>query len=289
MPTAQPEGGGSTVRRMLLGSQLRRLREAKGITRERAGYTIRASESKISRMELGRVSFKERDVADLLTTYGITEEAEREKLETMAQQANEPGWWQRYSDILPHWFNTYMGLEEDAARIRTYELQFIPGLLQTEDYARAVTALGHTEASAEEIDRRVSLRMARQHILTRADAPRLWAVVDEAALRRPIGGPEVMRAQLEYLLEMTKLGNITLQVMPFLFGGHAAEGGAFSILRFTEPDIPDIVYVEQLTGALYLEEPKDVDPYTEVMERLCVDSENPDSSATMISRILTET
>src|SRR5215472_4383879 len=223
MTTVQP-GGGSMVRRILLGSQLRRLREAKGISREDAGYTIRASGSKISRMELGRVSFKERDVVDLLALYGVNE-AEADALIALAREASSPGWWHKYSDVLPDWFQVYVGLEEAALLIRLYEVQFVPGLLQTADYARAVIKLGLPSASAEEVERRVGLRMARQEALTKAGGPRLWAVVDEAALRRPIGGGEVMRAQFARLIEAAREPNITLQVVPFRSGGHAAEAG----------------------------------------------------------------
>ena len=182
---------------MLLGGQLRKLREAAGITPERAGYEIRASRSKISRVEHGRVGFKERDVVDLLTLYGVTDEKGHRRMLALAQQANSPGWWARYDDVLPDWFETYVGLEQATSLIRTYELQFVPGLFQTGEYARAVTVLGHRAAPAEEIERRVSLRLNRQQILTRADsAPKVWAVIDESALRRPLGGREVMRAQL---------------------------------------------------------------------------------------------
>src|SRR6266700_1724306 len=179
----QPEGG-PTVLRILLGSQLRRLRESKGITRAEAGYTIRASGSKISRLELGRVSFKERDVADLLTLYGVTDDGERQALLNLADKANSPGWWHRYNDLLPSWFQVYVGLEDAATLIRTYEVQFIPGLLQTEDYARTVMSVGQAGAAAEEVERRVRLRTDRQRLLTRPGGPRLWAVIDEAALRR---------------------------------------------------------------------------------------------------------
>lgn len=199
MPATQP-GSGSTVRRILLGSQLRRLREAKGISREEAGYEIRASESKISRMELGRVSFKERDVADLLTMYGVGDETERAALLGLAAEANAQGWWHNYNDILPSWFQVYVGLEEAASVIRTYEVQFVPGLLQTPEYARAVVIAGQPSASAAEVDRRVGLRMQRQSILYRDKPPRLWVVLDEAALRRPIGGREVMRDQVRHLI-----------------------------------------------------------------------------------------
>ncbi|GAA4499897.1 helix-turn-helix transcriptional regulator [Actinoallomurus oryzae] len=286
--TAQPAGG-PTVLRRLLGAQLRRLRERQGITREEAGYAIRASGSKMSRLELGRVGFKERDVADLLTLYGVTDETDRESLLALAQDANSPGWWHRYGDVLPGWFETYVGLEEAAALVRTYEVQFIPGLLQTEEYARAVISLGNSTAPPEEIEQRVSLRITRQKLLTRGDSPRLWAVVDEAALRRPIGGRDVMRGQIERLIEATKLPGVILQVLPFRVGGHTAEAGAFSILRFPESDLPDVVYVEQLTSALYLDRRDDVDSYMEAMERLCVVSAPPDETAEILSRILQET
>lgn len=287
MTTAQP-GTGPTVRRILLGSQLRRLREDKGITREDAGYHIRASESKISRLELGRVSFKERDVADLLTLYGVSDEGERAPLLALVREANAPGWWQSFSDVLPNWFQPYLGLEEAASLIRTYELQFIPGLLQTEDYARAVITEGNKGVHSDIIERRVSVRMNRQKLLARPNSPRLWVVVDEAALRRPIGGPKVMRAQLEHLATMTNQPNLVLQVMPFRFGSHAAEGGAFSILRFPEADLPDVVYVEQLTGASYLDKREDVDHYMEAMNRLCVDSAPPEATGEILNAIISE-
>ena len=286
--TAQPAGG-PTVLRRLLGAQLRRLRERQGITREEAGYAIRASGSKMSRLELGRVGFKERDVADLLTLYGVTDDTDRDTLLALAQDANSPGWWHRYGDVLPGWFETYVGLEEAAALVRTYEVQFIPGLLQTEEYARAVISLGNSASPPDEIEQRVSLRITRQKLLTRGDAPRLWAVVDEAALRRPIGGRDVMRGQIQRLIEATKLPGVILQVLPFRVGGHTAEAGAFTILRFPESDLPDVVYVEQLTSALYLDRRDDVDSYMEAMERLCVISAPPDNTAEILSRILQET
>ncbi|MCU7825689.1 helix-turn-helix domain-containing protein [Kitasatospora sp. DSM 101779] len=274
------------VRRILLGSQLRRLREGRGITREDAGYTIRASESKISRMELGRVSFKERDVADLLSLYGVDDSAEREALLGLVREANKSGWWHSFNDVLPGWFQTYVGLEEAAALIRTYEVQFIPGLLQAEEYARAVFGQSRPAISAEELERRVSLRMRRQTLLTGDRSPHLWAVIDEAALRRPVGGPAVMRAQVQHLIDMADRPNVTIQVMPFRFGAHAGESGAFSILRFPEQDLADVVYLEQLTSALYLDKRDDVDAYIQVMERLCVDSLTPDQTVDLLTSIL---
>jgi transcriptional regulator with XRE-family HTH domain len=283
--TTVQSGGGPTVRRILLGSQLRRLREEKHISREDAGYHIRASESKISRLELGRVSFKERDVEDLLTLYGVMDEAERAPLLALVREANQQGWWQTYTDVLPNWFQPYIGLEEAASLIRTYELQFVPGLLQTEDYARAIIAQGNRGVAMDVIDGRVHVRMNRQKVLSRPNAPRLWIVIDEAALRRPIGGPKTMRSQIDHLIESVGKPGLTLQVMPFDFGGHAADGGAFSILRFPENDMPDVVYLEQLTGAAYLDKREEVDRYMEAMDRLCVDSTTPGHTIEILRRI----
>ncbi|PZG07769.1 transcriptional regulator [Micromonospora craterilacus] len=279
---------GPTVLRMLLGAQLRRLRESRGVTRENAGWEIRSSESKISRMELGRVGFKERDVADLLTLYGVTADQERAALLKLARDANNPGWWHRYGDVLPPWFQSYLGLEAAAALIRSYEVQFVPGLLQTREYARAVVLLGHGRAGPGEVDRRVDLRMRRQEVLRRPNPPRLWAVVDEAALRRPIGGPQVMRGQLEALLEATRTPNVRVQVIPFAAGGHAAAGGAFTILRFGDQDLPDIVYIEQLTSAIYLDKREDLDYYAVAMERLCVEAEPPERTPEILKRMIAE-
>ena len=279
-------GGGPTVLRMLLGAHLRRLREAQGVSREDAGWEIRCSESKISRMELGRVRFKERDVADLLTKYGVTDPQVRAALLDLARKANSPGWWHQYSDVLPNWFQSYLGLESAASLIRTYEVQFVPGLLQSRDYARAVVLLGHRKARPAEVDRRVELRMARQALLNKADAPQFWAVIDEAVLRRPIGSPAVLRGQIEALIELTKLPNVRIQIVPFEVGGHAAAGGAFSILRFPAEDMSDVVYVEQLTSALYLEKPEDIDLYAETMERLSIEADPPGQTVDTLTRIL---
>jgi hypothetical protein len=275
-----------SVLRKVLGGQLRRLRERRNISREKAGWEIRSSESKISRMELGRVSFKERDVADLLTLYGVTDEHEREVLILLARQASAPNWWNRYGDVLPNWLQSYLGLEAAATQIRSYEVQFVPGLLQTADYARAVILLEHNRAPTDEIDRRVALRMERQRILDRLTAPTLWMVIDEAALRRPMGGTAIMRGQIEALIAAIERPNIQIQVLPFRVGGHAAAGGAYTILRFPDGELPDVVYVEQLTGALYLDKRDDVDTYAETMERLCVQAEPPEKTADLLRELM---
>jgi transcriptional regulator with XRE-family HTH domain len=277
---------GPTVVRMLVGAQLRKLREERGITREDAGYAIRASHSKISRLELGRTSFKERDVADLLALYGVTDEAERATLLALAEQANEPGWWQRYSEVVPAWFEGYLGLEQAASVIRTYEVQFVPGLLQTPDYARAVVQLGHPDASKTEIERRVSLRVSRAQILHRPEPSSLWAVIDEAALRRPIGDSATMRAQLEHLIHIAELPHVTVQVLPFSVGGHAAAGGPITILRFPQAELPDVIYLEQLISALYLDKPADTYRYGHLMNRLAIEAEQPATTQRLLRRIL---
>jgi hypothetical protein len=204
----------------------------------------------------------------------------------LAREANSPGWWHSYDDVLPIWFQTYVGLEEAASLIRSYEIQFLPGLMQTEEYARAVVTAGAPKASLEEVERRVHLRVTRQEILRRSSPPALWAVVDEAALHRPIGGTKVMRQQVEHLLDLMDLPNLTLQVMPFRFGGHAGEGGAFTILRFPEPELPDVVYVEQLVSAYYLDKREYVERYAQAMERMTVDSQPPLVTRDTLRRIL---
>ena len=278
--------GSPTVLRILLGTQLRRLRTEKGISREDAGYAIRASHAKISRLELGQVSFKQRDVADLLTLYGVTDPAEREPLLALAKQANAPGWWHQYGDLLPSWFEVYIGLEGAASSIRTYENQFVPGLLQTPEYARAVISLAHEKSPEDELDRRVALRMTRQKRLETGLT--LWAVIDEAVVRRMLGGRAVMRKQIAHLLDVTAERNVTVQVMPFERGGHAAAGGPFSILRFPERELPDVVYMEQLTSALYLDKPADSDHYMEVMDRLSVQAEEPRATRRFLERLLSD-
>ena len=274
--------------RMLLGAQLRRLRESAGVARDDAGYHIRASGSKISRMELGRVSFKERDVADLLGFYGITDVAEREKLLQLTREANATPWYQKFQDVVPDWFHVFVGLEEAAQLIRLYEVQFVPGLLQTEEYARAIILQGSPGIEPDEIERRVALRLGRQQLLKRENAPRYWVIMDEAALRRPMGGRDVHVAQIERLIDLVSEPNITLQVMPFRYGGHAADGGAFTIMRFPETDLPDVVYMEYLTGAHYIDKPEEVERYAAVMERLSVASTSPDRTREILSEMLKE-
>jgi transcriptional regulator with XRE-family HTH domain len=279
----------ANVLRMLLGSQLRRLREGAGITPEDAGFEIRGSRSKISRLENGRVKLKSRDVADLLTMYGVTDEDLRAKFLGLVVQSNAPDWWTKYSDILPDWFESYLGLEAAAGIIRSFEVQFVHGLFQTEDYVRAITQLRRKTAPEDEIERRVTLRLKRQELLSRSDPPRIWSVMDEAVLRRPVGGPDVMRAQFQHLIEVAELPHVTLQVVPFASGCHAAESGSFTVLRFKERDLPDVVYLEQLTGATYLDQRGEVERYLEVVDELSGEALTPVETSSFIEQIARDT
>jgi len=278
---------GPTVQRLVLGGQLRRMREELSITLEQAADVIRGSHSKLSRMEHGRVGFKDRDVSDLLTFYGVNDSEQRAALLALARETATSGWWHEYSDTLPNWVEPYVGLETAASVIRNYEVQFIPGLLQTEAYARATFRLG-TATTEDEVARRAEVRINRQEILNKPAPPRFWAVIDEAALRRPIGGIQTLREQLRHLIDMTDHPAVTLQVLPFSVGGHAAAGGPFTILRFSQPDLQDVVYLEQLTSALYLEKQTEVDAYSEVMEQLCLQAAATETTQKVLADILAD-
>ena len=278
---------GPTALRIMLGAQLRRLREQAGVSRSDAGWAIRSSESKISRMELGRVGFKARDVEDLLSLYGVSEPAERDRLLELASDANDRGWWHHYSDVTPDWFDAYLGLEAAAEMIRTYEIQFVPGLLQTPQYTQAVARLtSGSERSEAEINKVVALRKTRQAVLERDPPLRFWAVVEESVLWRPIGGTQVLREQLGALIQAVRRPNITLQIIPLGSAGHPATGGAFSVLRFPQADLPDVVYLEHLTSALYLDKRDDIDAYTHVLDNLAVSGPPPQQAEEQLTSIL---
>ncbi len=263
-----PAGGAPTVLRMILGRQLQALREKAGLSYEQAADAIFASSFTIRRMEKAEGGLRPNKVKGLLMAYGITDVREIDAFLALAREASTPGWWHNFSDILPSWFRTFPGLEEAAERIRCYEPQFVPGLLQTEDYARALTAVGFPDAPADENERRVALRMARQQLLTRPSPPRLWAVIDETVLRRQVAGPEVMRGQIDHLIEAAELPNVTLQVLPFAAGPHKAMYGMFHLFRFPTPELPDVVYGENMTSGFYLDKPEDVASYQEAMDRI---------------------
>jgi transcriptional regulator with XRE-family HTH domain len=275
--------GGPTVLRIVLGAHLRRLRERSGISAKQAAAAIRASESKISRIELGRNAIREIDVLHLLTLYGVGPE-DRAQLLRLAEQANKPGWWHRYQDILPDWFQVYVGMEEAARSICVYEPQFITGLLQTEEYAAAVIAL--CDFPAKDAERHVVLRKERQRRF-REGKLKLWVILDETALRRPVAGVEVQIEQLIYLRKQSSTPELTLQVIPYGMGGYAAPGG-FSVLHFADRALPDVVYVEHLTSALYLDKQIEVDRYLLAMERLSLVAYDPSQTLQVLDQIIAE-
>jgi transcriptional regulator with XRE-family HTH domain len=274
---------GPTVLRILLGTQLRRLRESRGISAQAAAKAIRGSESKISRIELGRNAVREIDVLDLLTLYGVGP-VEREQLLTLAEQANRPGWWQRFNDILPDWFQSYVGMEEAATSIRVYEPLLVPSLLQIPAYAAAVLAV--CDIPPGDAERHVILRKERQRRFIEGRV-KLWAIVEESALRRPAGSTQILRDQLRYLISLGQRRNLTLQIIPLGLVGHAIPSG-FTLLRFAQADLPDVAYTEHLSGALYVDKRSDVDRYQLAMERLSLLAATPSQTPGILTAILDE-
>ncbi|TKK84501.1 helix-turn-helix domain-containing protein [Herbidospora galbida] len=291
MPPVQGAGEdvripGPTALRMLVGAQLRELRETRQITREDAGFAIRASASKISRLETGQATFKPRDVADLLTLYGVIDDKERSAIMILTGRANEPSWWHPLREVVPDWFEACLGLEQDAALIRTYEIQFVPGLLQTPGYARAVVSHAHRVYDEDQVGKRVELRMRRQRILVGASPVKLWAVVDEAALRRTIGGPAVMREQLRHLDEMNRLPNVTVQVVP-LDSGYVSRGiGPVTLLRLAQGALPDVIYLERLGDAQYLTKDHEVQPYLHLLNEAGTEAEPATATSEILRRCI---
>ncbi len=282
-------GTAPTVLRMMLGRQLQALREKAGTTHEQAAAAIYASPWTICRMERAEGGLKLHSVKGLLLAYGITDVREIDAFLALARDANTPGWWHSYTDVLPTWFRTFVGLEEAATLIRGYEPHCVPGLLQTPDYARALTVAGFPGAPPDEIDRRVHLRLARQALLTRPDPPRLWVVMDETALHRPAGSPAVMRAQLDRLVDATEQPGTTLQVLPFAAGPHPAMHGLFYVFRFPGHDLPDVVYGENMTSAFYLDKPGDAGTYLQALDRICTQATPAAHTADTLRTIRKET
>jgi transcriptional regulator with XRE-family HTH domain len=273
-----------TVRRRRLALELRRLREAAKLTCEDVAERLECSASKISRVETGRVSVSPRDVRDMLAIYGVADD-QRDGLVQLARESRQKGWWHAYGDSVQPHFATYLGLESAASEIRIYEVNLIPGLLQTEEYARAVITAGMVNSPRTEIERAVALRMERQQV-ARSSLPKVWAVLDEAALRRQVGGPEVMRVQLEYLREVCDMPNISLQVIPFFGGAHPGMGRPFVILVFPERVDPDVVYLEDLTSALWVEDVDQVDRYNVFFNHLRATALSFENSAALITAVL---
>ncbi|MES4903886.1 MULTISPECIES: helix-turn-helix transcriptional regulator [unclassified Streptomyces] len=287
MPDARA-GGAPTVLRVVLGKRLQDLREKAGLSYERAGRALDVTHATIRRMEKAEVGLRLPYVEKLLRTYGVTDPEEVEGFLSLAREANKPGWWHRFRDVLPAWFNTFVALEGEANLIRAYEPHYVPGLLQTEDYARAVMCAGMPHASDAETERNVALRMERQSLLTRPDPPMLWVVMDETVLRRPIGGPEVMRDQITRLIEAASMPNIRLQIMPFDAGPHPAMYGPFHIFRFPIQELPDIAYTETLVSGSYFDQRDDVSAFLEALDRMCAQAAPAQTTQAILSGIRKE-
>ncbi len=275
-----------TVRRRRLGSELRRLRETRGMTAEEVASKLLVSQSKISRLENGRRSISQRDVRDLCGVYGVEDARVVESLMQMAKESRQQGWWHAFGDVP---YSVYIGLETDAASLRVYESLVVPGLLQTPEYARAVIEGMWPEATRSEVDKRVQVRLKRQERITDPEHPvRYWAVLDEAALRRVAGDERIMRDQLSHLVERSTMPHVTLQVLPYSMGAHPGMYGKFAILEFEDASDATVVYLEGVTSDLYLEKPNEVHDYSMMYEHLRALALGPDPSRQFIQRLTTE-
>ncbi|MBY8343511.1 helix-turn-helix domain-containing protein [Streptomyces spinosirectus] len=275
-----------TVRRRRLGQELRRLRELKGMTAEEVAERLLVSQSKISRLENGRRSISQRDVRDLCGVYEVEDHRIVDSLMQMAKDSRQQGWWHSFGDIP---YSVYIGLETDAASLRVYDPQVVPGLLQTRQYAEALITGALPETAATDIEKRVQVRLRRQERITAPDNPlRLWTVMDEAALRRVVGNRSLMRDQLEQLVEHSQLPHVTVQVIPFDMGAHPGLNGQYAILEFPDAADSSVVYIEGVTSDLYLEKANDVQKYSVMYEHLRAQALNPDQSRQFIADIAKE-
>jgi transcriptional regulator with XRE-family HTH domain len=278
--TFVPEVRSPTVRRRELGALLRKLRTEKGLTVEQAAEQLLFSMSKLSRMETGHGAATARDIRDLCDLYNVTDDAERQRLMTLAREGKQPAWWQPY-DLD---FGTYVGLEADAVVLRYYQSTIIPGLLQTLAYARAMLEGDIPKPTPERINDLLKVKLIRQRVLNRQEPLLLWAILDEAALHRAVGGPSVMAEQLDHLIENADRDNITIQIIPYGVGAHPAMDSTFNILEFADP-VPEVVYVEGLVGYSYLDRPSDIERYRQVFDHLSTLAFNPVDSVDMIVKI----
>lgn len=272
-----------TLRGRRLAMELQRRREATGMSREEVARQLEWSTSTLFRIETGRSRPQPGNVRTLLELYGVTG-PERDGLIKLTRDARQPGWWHSFRDVLPNPYEVYIGLEAGAASIRNFEPMVVPGLLQTDDYAREIFRNGPLELDPDGIERLVEVRVARQEILNRSDRPRLWVAIDEAVIHRVVGSTSMMRGQLRHLVDSAQQGKTTIQVMPYRAGAHAGTTGPFVILDFDEPTDPMVVYVETLAGDIYLEERADVSRYTLAFDRLRAASLHPDDSVQLIEQ-----
>ncbi|MFG2574547.1 helix-turn-helix domain-containing protein [Streptomyces sp. NBC_00704] len=272
-----------TVRRRRLGQELRRLRELKGMTAEEVAERLLVSQSKISRLENGRRSISQRDVRDLCGVYEVEDQRMVDSLMEMAKDSRQQGWWHAFGDVP---YSVYIGLETDAASLRVYDPQVVPGLLQTRQYAEALISGALPETAHTEIEKRVQVRMRRQERVSSGENPlRLWSVMDESALRRVVGSRELMRDQLEHLVEQSQLPHVTVQVIPFDMGAHPGLNGQYAILEFPDTADSSVVYIEGVTSDLYLEKPNDVQKYSVMYEHLRAQALNVEQSRQFIADI----
>ncbi|MEV6594747.1 helix-turn-helix domain-containing protein [Streptomyces acidicola] len=298
MPAAQPDRlpklerflspprHNPTALRLILAAQLRRLRRRAGLTPKEASARLGCSASKISRLERGEVPLRERDVADLLYLYGVEAE-DIDEYRGLVRQSNESGWWQQFEDVLPKWFDKFIGLQEAASIIRTYEVLLVPGLLQTPEYALAVAQGGDQLADQQVIERRVGLRLARQELLDYPDPPKVWAVLEEAVLHRRVADRAVMRGQLQHLAEAAERPHVQLQIIPFDAPGGVTSGSPITHLRFEPPSLPEIVYLEHGQGALYLDKTRETERYRSILDGLLNAAECPEASLKRIHGAIT--
>jgi transcriptional regulator with XRE-family HTH domain len=286
--TGSQASGAATALRMVLGRRLQVLRERAGVSFEEAARALDVTHATIRRMEKAQVGLKVPYVEKLLRVYGVTDPGEIDGFLTLAREANRPGWWHRYRDVLPDWFSAFVSLEAEADQIRAYEPHYVPGLLQTEAYAATVLRAGLPHAPAQEIERLVSLRLARQELLTRKQPPLLWVVIDETVLRRPIGRPNVMRAQVSRLIEAGAAPHVRLQIIPFSAGPHPAMYGPFHLFRFPLPELPDVACAESLVGAAYFDQREDVSAFREALDRMCAQAAPLNRTEAILSGIRKE-
>ncbi|MFJ1653994.1 helix-turn-helix domain-containing protein [Streptomyces sp. NPDC088337] len=272
---------------MVLGKRLRHLRERAGVSFEDAARAIEVTPLTVRRIEKAEVGLRIPYVRELLRTYGVPVR-EIDDFVTLAREANRPGWWYKYRDVLPEWFKAYVSLESEASVIRLYEPHYVPGLLQTREYATALMRVGFPNESKEEIARRVDLRLRRQDLLAKPDGPAVWAILDETVLRRPVGGPEVMRAQLDRMVEVLRMPKVSVQIMPYSVGAHPGAFGPFHHFRFGFSELPDVVYTENLAGSVYYDRPDDVVTYLEVLDRMSVQAEPVARTRDVLGELLEE-
>ncbi|MCG6493063.1 helix-turn-helix transcriptional regulator [Kitasatospora sp. A2-31] len=280
--------GSPTVLRRRLGGELGKLRTSREMNAKDVAAALGWSASKLSRIESGQVPLQERDAAKLLAHYGVSSPEEVKHFLSLTRQSRQQGWWHAYGDALPEWFRAYVGFESDATKIVTYQCELVPGLLQTEKYARSVIRAMKPTESSEDVERRVALRMARQQILDRHDPPQLWAIIGEAVIRRPVGDGAAMAEQLHHLADMANdRPNVTIQVLPFSAGAHAAMGASFSVLSFS--DIPgSVAYSEVTTSSIYTERPSEVARHEDAFLRLMAASVQPEKSISWLRKVAEE-